>query len=279
MEPPYDDDVNFYLGHFETQPMGVGSEPNAVDMNRPLFSDFLRDVLYDQPLHSGRMTDNQGLSVLDFCDDTNLDLTDMDFGILDHWNGDSIMTTPLPTNPDTPQTDSSVDISQMRQNLVKVWTDSPWRWDPTANDNGYREQGNLPVPTKDTTSAQFQERRKRLEKIVQEKLEPSSRDRMLAIVLSICRQTSTTNRVASSFPAVDVMDTLVHLFLNSHACQVSGWIHFPTLKLNQQWPEWIAVAAASGAMLTPILTLRKFGMALQEAVRKSYISLILAEYF
>lgn len=245
-------------------------------MNHLPFSDFLRDVLYEHSLEPNKMAEAQGMAVLDFCDDTNLDLTEMDFGILDHWNGDSIMTNAMSTNSGTPQTDTSVDISQMRQNLVRVWTESPWRWDPTTHDSGYREQNNLPLPVGDTASAQFQEHGKQMEKLVKEKLELSARDRILAIVLSTCRQHSTTNRVAASFPSVDVIDTLAHIYLNSHACQVSGWIHFPTFKLNAQWPEWIAVAAAGGAMLTPVLTLRKFGLALQEAVRKPTHSALLA---
>lgn len=246
----------------------MDSTSNEADMNHLPFSDFLRDVLYEHSLDPNKMAETQGLAVLDFCDDTNLDLTEMDFGVLDHWNGDNVMSNAMSINPDTPQTDTSVDISQMRQNLVRVWTDSPWRWDPTANDSGYREQSNLPVPLGDTASAQFQERGRHLEKQVKEKLELSTRDRILAIILSTCRHNSTSNRVAASFPSVEVIDTLVHLYLNSHACQVSGWIHFPTFKLNDQWPEWIAVAASGGAMLTPVLALRKFGLAIQEAVRK-----------
>ena len=60
---------------------------------------------------------------------------------------------------------------------------------------------------------------------------------------------------------------MLHVFLNSHTNQVSDYIHFPTFKLNEQEPEWIAGAAAAGAVLTPIPTLRKFGYALQESVR------------
>ncbi|CAM1505632.1 Fc.00g112690.m01.CDS01 [Cosmosporella sp. VM-42] len=260
-------ETDLFPGHSEHYPPAMDPTSNMADMNHFPFSGFLRDVLYDQPFDPNRLAENQGLAVLDFCDNTNLDMTDMDFGLLDHWNGDGMMSHTIPTDQATPQTDGSVDISHMRQNLVKVWTDSPWRWDPKTNDSGYREQGNLPVSTGDTASAQFQERRKRLERLVKEKLEPSGRDRVLAIVLEICRQNSTSNRVAASFPSVDVIDTLVHIFLNSHACQVSAWIHFPTLKLSDQWPEWVAVAAAGGAVLTPFQTLRKFGFALQEAVR------------
>lgn len=239
-------------------------------MNRLPFSDFLRDVLYEQqqPIEAARQQETQGLEVLNFCDNANLDMTDMDFSLLDHWNLDGIPGAVMPIQEMAARADNAAEISQMRQSLVHVWTQSPWRWEPKSNDSGYREQGNLPVPVVDTSSAQFEESRKKLERVVKDKLEQSARDKVLAIVLSTCRQNSTANRVAASFPSVDVMDTLAHIFLASHTCQAAGWIHFPTFKMNEQWPEWLAMAAAAGAALTPVPTLRKFGYALQEAVRK-----------
>jgi len=175
----------------------------------------------------------------------------------------------LPAQDVVTHGEHSAEIAQMRQSLVQAWTESPWRWDPKNNDTGYREQGLLAVPAKEMSSAQFQESRKRLERVVAEKLEQPTRDRVLAILLSTCYQNAATaNRVAASFPTVEVMDTLVHIFLASQACQVDEWIHFPTFRLNEQWPEWVAMAAAMGASLTPVPTLRKFGFAVQEAVRE-----------
>ena len=237
-----------------------------VDMARLPFSDFLRDVLYEPALEA-RLAESQGLAVLDFCDDANLELNDMDFGILDNWNVDG-MTGSAAAQEFTPRTDdTSVDLSQMRQSLNKIWADSPWRWHPKNLDTGYGEQSNLPVPTDDVSSPVFQERQRRLDRVVRDKLDPAGRDKILAIVLSTCRNNSMMTRVASSFPSVDVMDTLVHIFLASHLCQVSEWIHFGSFSLNSQWPEWLAVVAAGGAVLTPVQTLRKFGFAIQEAVR------------
>ena len=206
--------------------------------------------------------------MLDFCDNANLELTDLDFGLLDSWNLDGMVEGTLPIQDIAPQSADSAEIYQMRQSLVQAWTESPWRWDPKNHDTGYKEQGFLPISAKDTSSAQFHESHKQMERVVAEKLEQPARDQILAIVLSTCRQNATTNRVAASFPTVEVMDTLVHIFLAAQACQVDEWIHFPTFKLNDQWPEWIAMAAAMGGGLTPVPTLRKFGFALQEAVRE-----------
>ncbi|KAF4984072.1 hypothetical protein FZEAL_651 [Fusarium zealandicum] len=240
--------------------------PGYGGMDHIPFCDFLRDVLYEQQCdHSARMAEGQGLAVLDFCNNSNLELSDMDFGLLDHWNTDGTTDT-MPVQQETPETDSSVDIAHFHS-LVNAWDVSPWRWNPVANDNAYHEQGNLPVPKRDIATIQAQASKKGLQKVVDQKLDLSARDRVLALVLSACRPDSMSNRISSSFPSTEVMDTMVHIFLNSHTSQVSEWIHFPTFKLDEQEPEWISGAASSGAVLAPVPTLRKFGLALQESVR------------
>ncbi|UKZ51370.1 hypothetical protein TrVGV298_005129 [Trichoderma virens] len=246
-------------------PLKAGSGP--MELNNTPFFDFLRDVLYSQPVDLSRSSESQGPAVLDFCDDMDMDLTDMDFGLLEHWNLDlddgSLITPTLASH----NTQNSMEMSQMRQNLANVWGELPWKWDPTAKDNAYTEQGNLPISAKDISNAQFQETKKQLERVVEQRLNLPSRDQILAIVLKTCRDASMAGRVAASFPTVDVMDTMVQAFLAAHIRQVSTWIHYPTLKLNAVWPEWIGNAVAAGAVLMPAPTLRKFGFAVQEAVR------------
>ncbi|KAL6833811.1 hypothetical protein J3E69DRAFT_149781 [Trichoderma sp. SZMC 28015] len=246
-------------------PSRTGSGP--MEFNNIPFFDFLRDVLYPQPVDLSRPSESQGPAVLDFCDDMDMDLTEMDFGLLDHWNldlddGSLITPTMAGHNPQ-----NSLEMSQMRQNLANVWGELPWKWDPTTKDNAYTEQGNLPISATDVSNAQFQEVKRQLERVVDQRLNLPSRDQILAIVLKTCRDASTAGRVAASFPTVDVMDTMVQAFLAAHLRQVSTWIHYPTLKLNAVWPEWIGNAVAAGAVLMPAPTLRKFGFAVQEAVR------------
>ncbi|KAI1333412.1 hypothetical protein F5Y16DRAFT_407248 [Xylariaceae sp. FL0255] len=237
--------------------------------NTPL-GGFLRDVIYAQPFHQPRLAEAQGISFLSFCDNVNYDLTDTDFGNLDHWNSDLMGERTVVAQAATPQTDdSSVNMVQMRQKLVKIWTESPWRWVPDKKDHGFSEYGNLPLPYRDSTSQEFQERQRRRDRVVQDKVDMSSRDRILALVLSTCKTDAVRVRVATSFPSAEIIDTLTHVFLAAHLCSVSVWIHFATLKLNSQWAEWLAVICAAGAIMTPVPTLRKFGFAVQEAVRHS----------
>lgn len=256
--------------HGPAQPNDASSKAASglMELSNTPFFDFLRDVLYQQPVDLSRTHESQGPAVLDFCDDMDMDLTDMDFGLLDHWNLDlndgSAMVTPAMASQTT---QNSTEMSQMRQNLANVWGELPWKWEPTNKDNAYTEQGNLPISSKDISNAQFQETKRQLERVVDQKLNLSSRDQILAIVLKTCRDASTASRVAASFPTVDVMDTMAQAFLAAHVRQVSTWIHYPTLKLNAVWPEWIGNAVAAGAVLMPAPTLRKFGFAVQEAVR------------
>ncbi|KAI1178763.1 hypothetical protein F4777DRAFT_536679 [Nemania sp. FL0916] len=240
----------------------------STDLAYQPFSDFLRDVLYTPSLETSRLAETHGLAVLDFCDDTNYEMNDVDFGMLDHWNLDGINERAVVTQAATPQTDdSSVDMAQMRRKLAKIWTDSPWRWVPDKRDHGYKEHANLPLPCPDSTSRQFQECQRQMDRVVEDRLDTSSRDKILAVVLSTCRTDQIKMRVAASFPSTDIMDTLTHIFLAAHLCSVSGWIHFGTFVLNAQWPEWLVTAAAAGATTTPVPTLRKFGFAIAEAVR------------
>ncbi|KAG6048031.1 hypothetical protein E4U17_007307 [Claviceps sp. LM77 group G4] len=248
-------------------PMAFESSNGLTYLNNSPFYEFLRDVLYEQPIEPNKTAGSLAMPVLDLCDNANLDLTDADYGVLYNWNLDSVVSEPMPVEQLTYHAGNPADMNQMRKDLVKVWTGSPWRWDPKSDDNGYKEQSYCAVPSNETSSAQFQTSRDRLERVTVEKLEQPSRDRVMSILLSQCRDPLTANRVASSFPTVDVLDTLIHMFLAAHACQVDSWIHFPTLKLNEQQPDWIAMAAAHGGAMIPISALRKFGMAVMEAVR------------
>ncbi|KAL1878644.1 hypothetical protein Daus18300_001919 [Diaporthe australafricana] len=247
---------------------------NMVDMNRMPFSDFLRDVLYDQQqqqqqqqqqMDTQKMAEAQGLAILDFCDDANLEMNDLDFGMLDHWNIGNVhgmlATDPNLANYVSSQPEDTADMSRMRQRLVKIWTDSPWRWMPDGHkDNIHNQKSGLPLADINTTKL-------KPDRIIHDKLDSSGRDKILAIVLSTCQNNVMLSRVASSFPSTDVMDSLVHIFLAWHLCQVSEFIHFGTFALNAQCPEWTAVAASAGGILTSVQSLRKFGFALQEAVR------------
>ncbi|KAK4105849.1 hypothetical protein N658DRAFT_441475 [Parathielavia hyrcaniae] len=230
---------------------------------RVQFPDFLHDVLYDQSLGTSRLPEAQGLSMLDFNDDANIDFKDFDFALLDHWNYEA--THPL--DGPTAGAEEPVGITEMRSALNKMWTESPWKWTPGKKDNCYTEQSNLPLPSSDADGAQDHNSRLATGRVVKDTLLPSCRDKILAIVLGTCRESRMAGRVASSFPTTDLLDSWINVFLAAHLGQVSSWIHYPSFSLNTRWTEWLAVATAAGAVLTPVPAWRRFGLALQEAIR------------
>jgi hypothetical protein len=231
---------------------------------RAQFPDFLRDVLYDQPFGHSRMPEAQGFSMLDFYDDANIDFKEFDFALLDHWNLEAARSM----DDQTTGSEEPAGITAMRSALNTMWTDSPWKWTPGMADNCYTEQSHLPLPSSDAHGAQNQNSRSAADRVVKETLLPSCRDRILGIVLGTCRETRMADKVSSSFPSADLMDSWINLFLASHLSQVSSWIHYPSFSLNSQWSHWLATAAAAGAILTPVPAWRRFGLALQETFRE-----------
>lgn len=238
-----------------------------MDPDRLPFADFLRHVLYEGgAADPGKTSPIQGLIALDFCDNSSLDLIDGDFGLLDKWNAEGTAQSDWPIRETQGQADHALDITQTRRDLVKIWTNSPYSRDSDASDAGSSDQRNSRLSP--GSSEKWQGRREQFSMISHQKLDQSSRDRALVIVLGASRQLIISNRLASSFPSLDLMDVLVSSFLSNLANQPSEWIHLPTFGLNTQPHEWIAIAAASGAVTSPIPGLRRFGFALQEAVRK-----------
>lgn len=261
-------DDSGYPDSYQTQ---YGQSQGLVDISRQPFGDFLQNVLFDQQqqMNTSRVAVTQGLNVLDFCDDGNLDMNDVDFGILSSWNLGNIPSL-LANDPNlasyvSAQPEVSTDMSHMRQRLAAMWSDSPWRWQPDGTkDNIHVHKSNLPLEDINSSSL------RPTDKVIPDTLESSARDRVMANVLATCANNPMSSRVAQSFPSTEVLDSLVHVFLTWHLCQVSEYIHYSTFKLSAQCPEFLGMMAAAGAILTPVKSLRRFGYSLQEAFRKSH---------
>lgn len=252
-------------------PTELDCSTSAMDPDRLPFADFLRHVLYEGgSSDSGKASPIQGLLVLDFCDNSSLELIDSDFGLLEKWNAEGTAQSAWPIREMQGQADRALDMTQTRRDLVKIWTNSPYGRDSDASDAGstdHRNSGFSPG-----ASDMWQGRR---EQINRARLDQSNRDKALVIVLDSSRHSAASSRLASSFPSLEVMDVLVNSFLSNLSSQTSEWLHLPTFSLNAQLPEWIAMAAASGAVMSPIPGLRRFGFVLQEAVRKLPSGLII----
>lgn len=276
--------------HSEGTPAAITPVTLTPDVKMP-FSDFMRGVLYQHNMHtSGTVSPQGGLAVLDFCNNSNLDLDDMDFGLLGNWSN----TGQVASQHQQPQQhqqmepdhqhqhhdedswesdEDSPDISNLRQRLVRLWDDKRLRWDPYSQDTSYREQENLAVPSGGATIAETAS----LAYDTVAKASPLSasdrrlggpgRDRILAIVLGTCRDNTAMARVAAAFPATDLLDSLIHIFLAAHIAEASSYIHIPSFSVDNSPPELLACCASAGATMTSNSTLRRLGFAIQEAVR------------
>ena len=170
------------------------------------FSDFLREVIYE-PEH-GQVAQGQGLAVLDYCDNISYELKDIDFGLLDNRHIDGMGEQPAAAE-DKPaeMEDSATDPNSVGATLAKLWMDSPWKWSPNHDEHRFEETNNLPLPSGET--AAFRESQRHMDRVVPDKLDLSNRDKLLSIVLTMCPTNQMRTRVASYFPSVDVMDTLI----------------------------------------------------------------------
>jgi hypothetical protein len=236
-----------------------------MDPDRLSFGDFLRDVLYENATESNKTNQIQGLLVLDFCDNESVELTVDDFGLIDKWNAEGTAHSAWPLREIHGRADRILDITQTRRELVNIWTNSPHH-----SREPYAPDGVLSEKHSPGLSPGELEKRNHLGLIARERLDQSNRDRALMIVLGKSRQPAISNRLASSFPSLELMDILVNSFVTNLAYQASEWLHLPTFRLNSQIPEWISMAAASGAVSSPIPGLRRFGFTLQDAVRELY---------
>ena len=203
--------------------------------------------------------------LFDFGVDTNMELNDADLSFLDSYNN---------TNPFDLRT-PSIGFATNTSDVMHTFTSAPttsavpinvnalpkasvWRFRPLEKDSGSAEQANLSLPT--PTSLEIDRR------VTVETLSQTSRDRILALVLSTCKPNSIPRAVAC-FPSVGLLDSLFQFSLTSPGSHAKHWIHAPTLLADQTRPEVLAAICSAGAVLTPDGAIRKVGYAIQEAIR------------
>ena len=141
-----------------------------------------------------------------------------------------------------------------------------WRFVPVTQDSGYAEHGNLLLGGQvgpDTPPKSL--RNLDMGPGPDNCLDLASRDKILSIMLSQMPQPFSLN--AASFPSPELLDRLIRYFLTVPFSSAGAWIHRSTFIPNKSRPELLLAMAAAGAVLTPDLTLRRLGFAMQEVVR------------
>ncbi|KAF2812726.1 uncharacterized protein BDZ99DRAFT_384075 [Mytilinidion resinicola] len=242
----------------------VDGLPDA--MNMP-FTDSM-DLLpttFMPTLPSGTRTPR---GVFDFGLETNLEFSDSDLGFLNSYN------TRVPfefenqceaVNLPRSHTVNDDVVGGTAPNTASPLQTSIWRFVPNSRDHAAAEQPHLSLPAAESCRDSPASRVGLGRRATTEKLDMLSRDRILGIVLSQVKPH--ISRALSSFPSVDLLDSLLQYFLTAPFSGASSWFHAASFCPRKSRPELLAAMAAAGAVLTPDMSLRKLGFAIQEIVR------------
>lgn len=242
------------------------------ELNRSFFPGFLRDVKVPQnfefpPAEYPPGYLNQGFTPRGFMDygiDTSVELDDRDYGYLDAFNAKTFDVV----QPIVERGDIVSPRAIERGNGVAIGAEafrksSLAEWAPGHHDHGYIEEQNLSL----LQAADSPEPRLTFDRrILSERLNQSSRDKIMGMVLDNCRRDSVA-KIVASFPSAEMLDNLIQHFFAWQTSQTENWIHMPTFQTNAQRPELLGMIAAAGTTRTSVPTVRKLGFALQEAVR------------
>ncbi|KAF9638568.1 c6 zinc finger domain containing protein [Lasiodiplodia theobromae] len=269
----------------------IAPDPSALSSSLTVhennFYDFLRNVL--TPNNPGSLSpthwDFEPRNILDFNVEDDLSFDANDFGLLDAFNGKPFNTSedfgifPPTINPpsvnapaaSTPS-DSAPPSDRRRAGIgAEAYRRSSFvRWQP-AHEGAHLEVGTISTPHEEVASPDA--RYKPDQRILSERLEQSSRDKLLAIILNTCDSTN-LGRVVSSFPSTDLLDDFLQCFFAREGPRFDSFIHIPTFNPNTIKSELLGAVVAAGAVSTDMKALQKLGHAIQEAVRIAIVDVI-----
>lgn len=251
-------------------------------MDESSLAEFLRDVMMPvspNSLAAQHSTDflpqqysNSGRDVFNFGMDYSLDMNDVDFGWIHSqnslrqqpvWNPPQEIEQPVVRGHPTPDITAGAEAFQK----------SVWRWKPNQKEHTNAEQINLSIPK----DMQYLEARLPPD-VFNQRIEQSSRDQILAMLLGTCEPENIT-RVVTSFPSADLLDSLMHLFFRSELQSTDAFVHLPSFRPQYQLPELNAIVVAAGAILSNVPTIRRLGFAIQESVRTALVKIVSSSIF
>jgi hypothetical protein len=202
--------------------------------------------------------------------ETDLDLSIVDLSFLESYNSRNpfefgeLPPEPLPLpNVTTPEVNIVTDgrATTDSTSLGKLM----WRFVPAPQDHGLAEHDNLLLPDQPESNPTPQSLVEVEHRTSTEKLDLSSRDKILGIFLRQLKQPNIPHPV--SFPSVELLDSFIQYYLTAPFSNARSWLHLPTLNFRKSRPELLLALAAAGAVLAPDLALRKLGYAMHEVLR------------
>ncbi|KAH9868348.1 hypothetical protein J1614_007420 [Plenodomus biglobosus] len=234
---------------------------NQTPSHNPFLPDYFRNLPTFETFYSGQAIPR---GIMDLSFDLDTGFTEVDLGLLDQYN------LQVPFAAGTPSTASLGPEVLLEKDSVPAQTEafkkSIWRYLPqSSKDFGGAEQTDLAFADDRDGNRHSQITQCRL---IVEKLDRVSRDRLMALVLGTCSPEN-VRRIASAFPSIELLDGLIQYFFTSPAMDAQSWLHLPTFSPSKISPELLACIVSAGAATTPDIPLRKLGFALNEASRIS----------
>ncbi len=265
------------------------NEDPILDIDDSSLAEFLQDIMTrGSPNYSKEETamdlipQDGSWDVLNFGIDSSLDFNDIDFGWITSYNQMSIFNYNILPDYEDLQLDHGQQTPDVQPSInlgAEAFRKSLWNWLPGQREHAFMEVSNLSFSHKDMEG--FENRASA--QIIDHQLEQSSRDDILAMVLSMNGQQNGASRVITSFPSTQLLNSLMQFFLRSEATKTDSFIHLPTFRPRTQRPEFNGIIIAAGAILSSVPTgmtsfscfsfdpltplVRKLGFAIQETAR------------
>ncbi|KAF3385084.1 hypothetical protein F1880_002076 [Penicillium rolfsii] len=108
-------------------------------------------------------------------------------------------------------------------------------------------------------------------------LSMADRDRVLWALLSFSSKRRLIH-IASTFPGVHEMESMLHGFLRHQLGDTFPWFHVPTFRLSGLRDELLATLIAFGASLTHVEVAQKLGHAMADILRSAVIEKVSAHF-
>ncbi|KAL4931835.1 C2H2-type zinc finger protein [Aspergillus undulatus] len=239
------------------------------------FPAFFGNIMMPPDLsHNSLMEVQQPRSVFDLMRDPEYDTLSADaalFGVDILADLDRI----LEFNPSPVEITPSLDLSaptetQSTKQRVAAFRRSLWLWIPEKNQNGFSEEGQIPLQDADMTSSISSLHRSRLESLnIRGKLTSQMRDHIFQLVLA----TGGSRLTVPSFPTAESLDALIKIGISKRT-ETDAWIHPYTLYRQDSRPELLTALVAAGCVCSAIPSIGKAGVILLEIVRLSLAQLV-----
>ncbi|KAJ2903383.1 uncharacterized protein MKZ38_009960 [Zalerion maritima] len=222
--------------------------------------------LPDFSLESGQGTQ---IRPLDFDLDISAELDDIDLRFLDAYNThvpfEFLGRSPDNNATEVPGPEARPDPCRPAAICTEAFRHY-WKFRPNSHDHGAAEEHNLSLPSVTDDHASPESRIPVDRLVTCGRLTVATRDKILTTIVQTCRSEN-LSRAITSFPSVELLDTLLQYYLTSPVARADSFLHTATFDPNQKRPELLAAMVACGAVLTSDPALSKLGFAIQESVR------------